>query len=283
MSKGLRSKGPADTPAEPQLKQRKRTPNIMPGAGEPSLADLMKAIQAGTEVSNGIAKKVDEIQVTVTTMDNKLEALTTRVAEAEQRISNAEDRAELHESQLQKLEKEVALLQEKNLEIESRSRRFNLKVQGLVEGREGPNPLAFFETFFSNLFGPDSTLPRRVELQAAHRSPAKHPPKGDPPRTIWVKFLRLPDKEKIMQLSRQKGHLKFEKSTIKLFPDIPPVLQKRRKEMFSEAKQILKDNNISYGVIHPSTLLFDYDGEKRMFRSKEEIETFLKDNDLKRA
>ena len=86
-----------------------------------------------------------------------------------------------------------------------------------------------------------------------------------------------------MQLSREKGHLKFEKSTIKLFPDIPPVLQKRRKEMFSEAKQILKDNNISYGVIHPSTLLFDYDGEKRMFRSKEEIETFHKDNDLKRA
>ena len=286
MKKGLRSKGPAETqPDIHQQKQRKgRTPNMASPGQELNLGDLMEAIKAGTKVSNDIAKKVDKIQAAMTIMDNKLTSLTERVETMEQRISDGEDLTARQEGRLQTLEKEIATLQEKNLDFEQRSRRFNVKVQGLAEGRELPEPLTFFETFFQKLLDAQTTLPATIQLQVVHRTPSKHPPEGQPPapRTIWVRFLRLQDKQKVLQLSREKGNLTFEGSTIKIFPDIPPTLLKRRKELFSEAKQILKDNGIEFGIFHPSTLTFDYEGRKKSFRSKEEIDTFLKDNGLTR-
>lgn len=281
MSKGLRSKGPPDTLADIQPRRRIRhTPRVMTDSAELNLGDLMKAIKDGTDVSNRIANQVDKIQSALTAMDGKLTGLTTRVDTMEQRISDVEDHTQHADSRLQKLEKEITYLTEKNIDLENRSRRFNLKIHGLPEGREGPDPIAFFETFFSNLFGSDAPLPRRIELQAAHRSPNTRPAAGRPPRNVWVCFLRLQEKNKIQQLAREKRSLTFENAKIQIFQDIPPAIQKMRKEMFLEAKTVLQDNGIVYRMRWPSSLQIDFKGKEIMCHSKEDADLFLKENNL---
>lgn len=241
MSQGLRSKGiptkaglPPATRKQRKPEQAKSTMTQPVDKEEYSSSELMKAIIQGNELSKNISEQVVDL-------DNKIGALTTRVEQVEQRVSDGEDRANIFEHRLKSMEKEIKVLCEKNTEMETRSRKFNLKVVGLKEGREGSDATAFSETLFFTLFG--SCVPERIELQVAHRSPGRqeaavHSSVGKPAaRTVCVRFLQLQDKIKVQRQAQEKGSLTFENTRIRVYPDYAQEIQKKRNEY----------NDIRYG------------------------------------
>ena len=283
MSSGLRSKGPVTNQVElPPTRRPKRGSKQISNPAmaddkekdEYSSSELMKAIRSGTVLSEKISNQIGAL-------DNKLAALTNRVEEVEQRVSDGEDVATKMQERLFILEKEIKTLRDHNTEMERRSRNYNLKIVNLKEGREGDDATSFFETFFFTIFGP--SVPGRIDLQVAHRSPATLPKDSDPkPRTVWVRFVRLQDKAKILRLAqnRPRGNpLTFENAHIGIYPDHPTAIQRQRAK-FNDAKDILKENDIRYGFLFPAKFQIDFQGERKIFESSTEVEEFLAQNNI---
>ncbi|KAJ3595055.1 hypothetical protein NHX12_004360 [Muraenolepis orangiensis] len=81
---------------------------------------------------------------------------------------------------------DYARLKAKNIDLEGRSRRNNLRIIGLPESIEGPRPTAFYSEVLVKLFG-DQVLQTPPELDRAHRTLAAKPRQGDNPRPVIVK------------------------------------------------------------------------------------------------
>lgn len=85
--------------------------------------------------------------------------------------------------------RELMALQASKLdEFENRARRNNVRVVGLPEMVEGPQPAEFLEKWFIETFGEDIFSPQFL-IERAHRVPARAPPSGGRPRSILLKFL----------------------------------------------------------------------------------------------
>ena len=79
------------------------------------------------------------------------------------------------------------------------------------------------------------------------------------------------DKEKILQVSRNKGELKFRGARVHIFPDMSAELSRRR-AAFTPVKAKLREAGITYGLYHPAEL---HDGVSHSFKAPADVETFL--------
>ena len=90
--------------------------------------------------------KLDGISTTVTANSFKLTALETSVNDQDRRLSVLEEKTST-------LTTSNAKLAAKVLDLESRSRRNNIRVIGLPETIEGTQPTAFFSNMLGEVFG----------------------------------------------------------------------------------------------------------------------------------
>lgn len=130
-----------------------------------SLAELQTSLLAELKKSffevNG---KLDGLQETVNSHGERLESLEDNAETLHERLAKMEDCCE-------RLQADSAQLKAKLTELEGRNRRNNVRLIGLREGIEGPQPSKFFSQLFQDVFGQD-TFPSPPELDRAHRSEA---------------------------------------------------------------------------------------------------------------
>lgn len=115
-----------------------------------------------------------------------MQGLSDRVEETEMRVGQMEDWAEEATRALLTCLEQQRYLQQKVTDLESRSRRNNVRVFRVGEGEEGDSILHFI----LNLIKSELTMLRDVDLkiQRAHCSLAPRPPTGTHPRPIIVNF-----------------------------------------------------------------------------------------------
>ena len=187
------------------------------------------------------------------------------------------------ETDIAALQKEVKKLQERNDQIENFSRRQNLKIIGIPEQVEQGNPMTLMATFFHEVLG--EKIDETLVLDRAHRGltakPQTNPPPNSrppAPRPMIVRFHYYNDKEKILQVAREKGgELRFRGTKVHIFPDMSAELSRRR-AAFAPVKSKLKRAGITYGLYHPAELRFTFDGQPRSFQSHEEADDFINKN-----
>ena len=163
-------------------------------------------------------------------------------------------------------------LKDRNDDLENRSRRQNLRIIGIPEGVENGKPTAFMASFFACVLGDEITDP--LVWDRAHRSLAAKPKPGDRPRPMIVRLHYYTDKEKILQVSRNKGELKFRGARVHIFPDMSAELSRRR-AAFTPVKAKLREAGITYGLYHPAELRLVHDGVSHSFKAPADVETFL--------
>uniref|UniRef100_A0A3B5QUP4 L1 transposable element RRM domain-containing protein n=1 Tax=Xiphophorus maculatus TaxID=8083 RepID=A0A3B5QUP4_XIPMA len=131
----------------------------------------------------------------------------------------------------------------KVLDLESRSRRNNVRVFGVPEGKEGNSTTQYIETFLRSQL----QLPEDLDLniQRAHRTLATKPPPDSPPRAIIVNFLEFSTKEKILREVWKKGKIQVGSSTIHFDHDYAPEIVKKRRE-YNVIKKALKAKGIRF-------------------------------------
>lgn len=225
------------------------------GTGSPGksmdTAEVLKAIgELKSDLQGDNAKlKLDigqlgqEINGKLDIIATDVQGLSQRMDEAEARVNQVESWAEEATEALCTCLEQQRKLQIKVLDLESRSRRNNIRVFGIPEGQEGVSVTQFIEKLLqSQLQLPEDF---NLKIQRAHRALASKPPPGASPRAVIVNFLEFSTKEMILREVWKKGKIQVGTAFIHFDHDYAPEIVKRRKE-YNAIKKILKDKGIRF-------------------------------------
>lgn len=183
-----------------------------------------------------------ELNEKLTEVGTRLQGHDQAITDAEERISAMETSGAATKDALLSLLKEQCRLQEKVTDLESRSRRNNIRVYGVPEGSEGDSMIKFME----NLLTAELTLPdgMSLQIQRAHRALTQKPGPDATPRSIVINFQQHVVKETVLKLAwKKKMHL----NNKPFFFDhdyAHEVMEKRR--AYGGIKKVLKEKDIRF-------------------------------------
>lgn len=187
-------------------------------------------------------------------------------------LTDAQDRIQQLEHLEESNAKELKRLKEKCFDLESRSRRQNLRFVGIPEGAEGASPTKFMAELIPEVLGAEN-FPSSVEIDRAHRSLAPKPKKGARPRAFIVRLHYYAQKEKIVGLAKGKSPLTYRGTPIHIYPDLPAEVSKLR-ATFTGIKAKLREAKIDYSLYFPAVLVLNLNGVRHTFNSPQEAEDF---------
>lgn len=153
-------------------------------------------------------------------------------------------------------------MQEKIVDLESRSRRNNLRIYVVPEEKEGRSVTEFIsELLKSHLALPDGV---ELQIQRAHRALIPKPAVTSSPRSIIVNFLQFHVKELVLRKAWQQ---KIEIDGKRLDNDYAMDIMERRKA-YGPIKAALKEKGIRYQT--PYTKMRVRDSGLRIYGSADE-------------
>ena len=179
-------------------------------------ADIMKAI---TSLKQDFHQKIDGV---LTAIEANMKECTGRLNEAEECISPAEDTINCLQTNVKDLEAKVKLFVSKTDDLESRSRRNNLRITGIPEKEEGTNCCTFIEKWLSESLNIPPPAVERAHCIAGQRH------NTNSPQTFIVKFLDYRDKERVLKAARLKGQVKYKDNVIRFHQDISAEIYKQQ-------------------------------------------------------
>lgn len=178
-----------------------------------------------------------------------------------------DDRVQTLEATCATLAENNAKLQDKVVDLESRSRLNNIQIVGIPESIEGPQPSVFFAQVLVDILG-QGVLPSPPEIDRAHRSLTSKPAAGKKPRPVIIRLHRYRQKELIIHEAQAKGgKFIFQGSQVAIYEDYAPEVVTQRAKYRSVIAEL-------YNLGYKPTLLFPArlsiwmkDGGKKMFSS----------------
>lgn len=105
----------------------------------------MQAITGCQSSLSTLTLKIDTVQLEVGLIRQDFDKIHQRVTETERRISDTEDAVRDHSASLHTLQVRVRSPESRAEDAKNRNRRNNLRIVGLPEGSEGPDPAAYTE------------------------------------------------------------------------------------------------------------------------------------------
>lgn len=205
--------------------------------------------------------------------DTQREAANTQ-GEMGRSLSDMSDRVVTLEKSHQALFDKHEKLSEKYMDLENRSRRQNLRIVGISEDAEGGHPSRFVADLLQQILGAEN-FDAPPMIDRAHRTLAPKPRAGERPRALVVRMHYYADKEKILQLSREKGKLFYKGSPVHIFPDITPEVGRLR-AAFNPVKAKLRAAGVPYSLYFPARLAITVKGSRHMFTDPQAAETFAR-------
>ncbi|KAK7878890.1 hypothetical protein WMY93_034233, partial [Mugilogobius chulae] len=187
-----------------------------------------------------------EINASITRLESKLDNIQSAINDHDQRLSSLEDaatdtRKDMHdmEVKLAAVMDDNAKLKAKLVDLESRSRRNNIRIVGVPEDVEGPRPTAFFSEMLLEVFGKD-ILKTAPDLDRAHRALAAKPGPAAKPRAVVVCFHNFQTRELVVRKARElRGKLRYKDSPLHIFEDYcPEVLEQRSRLSWSYERTV---------------------------------------------
>lgn len=167
-----------------------------------------------------LEERLDRIQTTVTVHSGKLDDLKSNANRQDERLLAME-------TTCAKLTASNDKLAAKVIDLESRSRRNNIRVLGLPESIEGLQPTTFFSKMLAEIFG--DILDSSPECDRAHRSLSQKLEPGQRPRPVIIRLHKFQAKEKIIRKARSKrGKLKYLDNPIFIYEDYAPEVVEQR-------------------------------------------------------
>ena len=207
-------------------------------------------------------------------LKDTVESLRNRVQQAEERISDTEDKA-FEEAQERKDQKKWRAKTDLTLrELLDNSKKTNIRLIGIPEGDEvaSQNTEALLHEIMKENF-PD--MPRDSEIQIADsfRTPARLNPNKTSPRHIIINFTKVKMKEKILKAVRQKKTITYKGKSIRMTADLSAETFQARRG-WSSTFNLLKQNNFQPRILYPAKLSFIYDGEIKYFNDINTLKKF---------
>ncbi|KAE8287224.1 hypothetical protein D5F01_LYC15193 [Larimichthys crocea] len=196
--------------------------------------------------------------------------VNTRLDEAEGRIEKAKERIQNTEDVVTAMLKLHTKLEDKLLDLESRSRRENMRIYGVPEGseKESTTMISFVENLLREGLELTHDMPD-LQIERAHRSLGPQPPRDAPPRSIIIKCLSFKTKETLLHKAWQKKGFTWQENRINLDHDYPPLILKKRRE-YTEIRKKLKEKGVQFQTLFPARLRVRHKDGTRTYETVEE-------------
>ena len=227
------------------------------------------------------ASMADDLKNSFAALESRLEKMQTTLSDHGQRIVSLETSAESDDQRILALEAKVVTLADSNskllaktLDLESRSRRNNIRIIGLPESIEGPTPTMFFSKLLVELFG-EEILESPPELDRAHRALTAKPQPGSRPRPVIIRLHRYQSKDLIIREARKRrGNLQYQGAPVQIFEDYAPEVAEERAKYRSVMAE-LYNLSLRPSLLFPARLQVTLNGgTKKRFSSPEEAAAF---------
>ncbi len=205
---------------------------------------------------------------------SSIESQGRHIDELDQHLYDYSDRIVALEQTVLKLTSSNKQLTDKVEDLESRSRRCNLRVISIPERAEGSDPVTFMSQFFQDVLGSE-IFPTPSLLDRAHRiGPASSADRENQrPRVMIERFHYYGDKEKVLQHGNG-NQLFYQSRKVFIFPDLSSSVAKRR-AAFSAVRNNLREKNVRFSLKFPTRLVIDLDDEKFQFNCPKEAQRWF--------
>ncbi|XP_069761968.1 polypeptide N-acetylgalactosaminyltransferase 6-like isoform X2 [Narcine bancroftii] len=144
---------------------------------------------------------------------------------------------------------ETLQIQNKNLAkkvdyLENQSRRNNVKIVGLPEGIEGPDPRKLFTEWISRVLGQDK-FPEGLILERANRVLRRKSFSGQNPRSVLIRCLNYCDRETILRTAirnaqQNRSPLMVQNNPVFFYQDLSQEIMFQRREFNSVKERLWK-------------------------------------------
>ncbi|KAK7886458.1 hypothetical protein WMY93_026079 [Mugilogobius chulae] len=213
----------------------------------------------------------------------KLDELQRESDNHGERLTSLEENANTFDQRVSRLEATCSALQTANdklkaklVDVEGRHRRLNVRLVGLPEGIEGPQPSKFFAKLLQDAFGQD-VFPTPPELDRAHRSLVQKPGPGERPRPVIICFHRYQNKELLIREARKRREVKYQDNIFRVYEDYSPEVVDQRK-VYKTVMSDLYRMGLRPSLLYPARLrITKQDGTRVMFGSAVEAKKFVED------
>ncbi len=213
----------------------------------PTNTDIMEAI---AKLSGSFNRKFDDLSSTLTELNVSIANITSRVAATKKAAEVHETHIESLEKRCAHLEAECGKLKEKTYDLESRSRRQNIRIVGIKEGAENVKPTEFVTNLMVNMLG-EENFDHPILIDRAHRSP--QPLRDGRCQAFIAQIHHYQVKERILRLARSKL-LQHDGKTICIFPDLAADVLKQRQK-FDNIRKKRWAHEVRCGFRFPSKFI----------------------------
>lgn len=210
-----------------------------------------------------------ELSSEITIIRREFTGLRSTVTDMEKSLSTCTDDIVSLQTKVDTMAKELVKLENKCEDLESRSRRNNVRIIGIPE----ENILSASDV--STLLMEAFKLEKEPLVDRAHRTLAPKPRTGERPRAMIVRLHYYADCARILQKARELQRIKMHNMTISVFPD-HTAKTARARAAFNEVRQQLRGiQGVRFGILHPAKLRITYEGVQRDFVSPEEAKAYI--------
>ncbi len=234
--------------------------------------NIMKAIMS---LKSRLYKKIDGVQTTITEVRKEIQECTGCIAQAEQRISDAEDNINGLISRVSTLENTVSALSSKVEDLECRSQWNNVRLVGLPEKAEGQDTVAFLEKWIPEALGMESW--ENLVIERAHRigTLTNIDSRKTRPRTLIMKFLNFKDKEWVLRAARTRGNVLYNNEQVSFHTYLSAGIHKMQRD-YDDVRRRLRDKGIlKRRIIFPAWLLLTHGERSYTFQTPVEVDKFV--------
>ncbi|KAI4872508.1 hypothetical protein NFI96_005366 [Prochilodus magdalenae] len=197
--------------------------------------------------------------------------LKSTVSGMERSLSTCTDDMLALQAKVESLTKEISKLDAKCEDLESRSRRQNIRIVGIPEGES----FTFTTSKVSDLLKEAFDLDKPPLVDRAHRTLAPKPKSGDPPQPIIARLHYYEDCMENFRKARRQQRVTISNMRISVFPDFTARVARARAAFNGVRAQLRGMEGIPYGTLYPARLRITHDGKHHDFTCPEEAGRFV--------
>jgi hypothetical protein len=204
---------------------------------------------------------------------NTVEGHSSRLEQAEDRISELEDKMEIKGKTEELLAKQLKSCEMNMQELTDSIKRPNLRIMGIEEEEEEEVKAKGIRNIFNiiiteNVPNLEKVVP--IQIQEASRTSNRLDQNRTSQQYIIIKTTSTENTERILKAVREKKQIPHKGKPIKITADFSKETLKTRRAL-SEVFQALNKNNVNPRIRYPAKLSFKIDRTIKVFHNKQKL------------
>ena len=220
-----------------------------------------------------LKNKQTEMTNTITEMKTTLEGIYTRITEAEEWISDLEDKIVEIPTAEQNKEKRMKRIEDSLRDLWDNIKCTNIRIIGVPEeekkkkGTEKISEEIIVENF------PNMGKEIVNQVQEAQKVPYRINPRRNTPRYILIKLSKIKYKENILKAAREKQQITYKGIPIRLTADHSEETLQARRE-WQDIFKVMKGKNLQPRLFYAARISFRFNREIKTFTDKQKLREF---------